>query len=341
MIDEDLTKEIALMDEVETSIKLIKLGLGELQNFGSGYSFYYLPFQLLSSGFERFMKCYICLAYKNEHGSYPEYKYLKNIGHDLLTLLANINVNYFIVDNRPVVTEDKEFLIDDEFIELFGILSEFGKIARYHNLDVITGSKNMGINPKDEWQKFENEVLKAHPKLYEKLLKLDENYEVYNFISTYIIKIFEKFMASLCRQFMFGHIGDKAKQFIFWTADFGMIYEKNLGTTDYRKNTTKYKETPRKAHKRTANDEWERTHNKNFKSKKILQSEYSGDWPFYTDEIIIECRDNHWCIVTIEGYDYALNGSAKSKYKIDDPHEGGVSIPGKTFTEFIAIAKNI
>lgn len=81
--------------------------------------------------------------------------------------------------------------------------------------------------------------------------------------------------------------------------------------TDYRKLTTKYKETPKNRHKRTAQDEWERNNNKNFKSKKILKSEYSSAWPFYTDEIIIECRNNHWCIVTIEGYDYALNGSAK------------------------------
>jgi len=334
---ESLLKDIALLDEVESSIKLIKLGLGELQNIMPANNFYYLPFQLLSSGFERFMKCYICLAFQNEEGVFPSYKYLKNIGHDLLKLLAEINVKYFTVDNRPILSEDKFFLVDDELIELLGILSEFGKMARYYNLDVITGNAQNGINPKDEWQKFESEILEIHPHLYKKLMNFEDSHEVFSLISTYIIKIFERFMAAFSRQWMFGFIGERAKQLSLSLFDFGMIYEKNLGITDYRKITTKYQQTPKSAYKRTSKDEFDRNFNKNFKSKKILKTEYQSEWPFYSDEIIIECRYKHWCIVSIEGYDYALNGSAKGRYKLDNPYEGGVSIPGKPFTDFIKI----
>lgn len=117
-----------------------------------------------------------------------------------------------------------------------------------------------------------------------------------------------------------------------------MIYEKDLGKTDYRKITTRYKETPKKVHKRTLLDEIERKTNQNFRSLKIIKSEYVGEWPFYADEVIVECRKKHWCIITIEGYDYALNGSAKGQYKLENPHDAGVAIGGKSIGEFIKIA---
>jgi hypothetical protein len=62
-MEKDFEKHVALLDELENSIKLINLGFGELQNIDQNNDFYYLPFQLISSGFERFMKCYICLGY--------------------------------------------------------------------------------------------------------------------------------------------------------------------------------------------------------------------------------------------------------------------------------------
>ena len=55
-------------------------------------------------------------------------------------------------------------------------------------------------------------------------------------------------------------------------------------------------------------------------------------------EIGLECRKKHWCIVTINGYDYALNGAAKRKYKLEDPHEAGMAILGKSIGDFITMA---
>lgn len=116
------------------------------------------------------------------------------------------------------------------------------------------------------------------------------------------------------------------------------MYEGDFGITDYRKSTTKYKETPRSIHKRTIGDEFNRKLNKKFKSKKICKNEFNGDWPFYVDEIIIECREKHWCIVSINGYDYALNGAAKGRYKLESPHEAGMAILGKSIHDFIKMA---
>lgn len=335
----DVIKDFALLDEIEAATKLIKLGLGELQNINLSNDFYYLTFQLLSSGFERIMKCYICLAYFNVNNKFPEHSYLKGIGHNLLDLLNEINANYYTTDNRPIIVEDKIFLTqNDELKELINILSEFGKMARYYNLDLITGATKISIDPKKEWEVFENKIMQSNPKLYEKIMDWDLSQEVYYFISNYIIIIFEKYLGALSRQFIFGYLGDKGKQFSSTFFDFGMIYQKDLGKTDYRKITTRYKETPKKVHKRTLLDEIERKTNKSFKSLKIIKSEYVGEWPFYADEVIVECRKKHWCIITIEGYDYALNGSAKGHYKLENPHDAGVAVGGKSIGEFIKIA---
>ncbi len=69
-----------------------------------------------------------------------------------------------------------------------------------------------------------------------------------------------------------------------------------------------------------------------------MEYNIEGDWPFYADEIIIECRQKHWCIVTIDGYDYALNGAAKGRYKLENPHDAGMAILGKSIEYFITMA---
>jgi len=78
----DFLKHYALLEEFETADKLIKLGFGEIQNINNSNSFYFLPFQLLSQGFERLMKAYICVAFLEQKGKLPDFRYLKDLGHD-------------------------------------------------------------------------------------------------------------------------------------------------------------------------------------------------------------------------------------------------------------------
>lgn len=210
-------------------------------------------------------------------------------------------------------------------------------MARYHNFDLITDNTKIGVNTKKLWEDFENKVLDS--KDYEKLMDFNLSHEVYQKISTYIIVVFEKYISAISRQFIFKCWGQKGLQLSASTFfDFGILYEKDFGKKDYRNQTTKYKETPKKVHKRTKFDEVQRKINPEYKSKKILKSEYIGDWPFYVDEVIIECRQRHWCIVTIDGFDYALNGSAKGPYKLENPHDAGMAVLGKSISDFIKMA---
>jgi len=215
------------------------------------------------------------------------------------------------------------------------MLSEFGKLARYHNFDIITGNQKPSINPKDLWTAFENKIVLSNPSTTNKLGDWELHNEIYGDLSRYILIIFEKFVSALSRQFLFGGLGEKGKQFSIPFSDFGTLYSNNFGNTDYRLNTTKYKTSLRKVHKRNPKDEFDREFNPNYISKVITKAEFDGEWPFYADEVIIECRDRHWCVVTIDRHDYALNGSAKGRYKLEDVHEAGMAILGKGIGDFI------
>lgn len=337
MNQKDTNKYFALLEEIETSSKLIILGLGELQNISLNNSFYFLPFQLLSQGLERFMKSYICLAYENTNNEYPTFKYIKSLGHDLESLLEEIIKKYYIDFNRPQYTNDVDFLKKDtDLKELLFIISEFGKKSRYYNFDIITENKDIPLNTKELWDKFENKHLMKDEKLLSKLFSRETEHEVFYKLNSIVIIIFEKFLSALSRQIIFNCIGQKAKQISVTSFyDFGMLYEKDYGNKDYRKNTTRYKETPKKVHKRTIMDDFERKVNPNIKHKKILKSEFDGDWPFYAEEVIIELRYKHWCVITIDGYDYALNGSAKGRYKLENPQDAGMVIMDKNSSAFI------
>ncbi|SDK92904.1 hypothetical protein SAMN04487898_11348 [Pedobacter sp. ok626] len=330
-------KNIALLDEIETANKLVRLGFGELQNIDYSNNFYFLPFQLLSQGFERLMKTYICLGYFNVHGDYPNLNYIKGLGHDLEALIRRILFEFFDDQGKYHLINDRGFLENDaELKELLYILSEFGKMARYHNFDIITANQKSSINPRDLWEQFEHKILPSGN--IEKYGDRDLENEVFGDISRTIIIIFEKFVSALARQFNFGTLGDHAKQFSVHLFDFSMLYPDKLGQTDYRVSTTRFKETPKKVHKRTVLDELVRKLNRNYKSKAIRKNDYKGEWPFYAEKIIIECRNKHWCIITIEGHDYALNGSAKGKYKLESPHEAGMAKLGVSIADFISIA---
>ncbi len=79
-MDKHKLKDIHLHNELLTSCKLIEIGFGELQNINLANDFYHLPHQLLSSGFERLMKCHICLGYYEKNNSYPKKHILKKYG---------------------------------------------------------------------------------------------------------------------------------------------------------------------------------------------------------------------------------------------------------------------
>jgi len=82
-------RKLCLLVEVETSVKLLKKGMGDLQNISGANDFYHAPILLLSSGTERLIKCLLCLALMDDEGKFiePPYETSKGKGHNLDHLL--------------------------------------------------------------------------------------------------------------------------------------------------------------------------------------------------------------------------------------------------------------
>jgi len=162
----DTMRVMALIQELETARELIKAGFGELQEIRMSNDFYHLPQQLLASGLERLLKCYFCLVYEARNGAFPDKNFVKSIGHSLVKAKQMVINNYFESNGIPLLVADLSFLQNDVLLdEIIGILSEFGKMARYYNLEIVVGSLNPPIDPNSEWERLETKIEDPSPYL--------------------------------------------------------------------------------------------------------------------------------------------------------------------------------
>jgi len=230
-----LKQEMALTLEIETAVKLLRTGLAELQCIDGANDFYHLPFLLLSSGFERLMKCMICLKRRNDTGNYPATNELKT--HDLMDLkncILSKCISKTTAFRREATKEDYHFMTADaDFQRLLGILSLFGEFARYYNLDVVTGSTQPTVDAKDRWEKYEQDLVNKHaelPNLCQDANRIDDFYREINRI---IVSKLERFARALARQFTLGDLGPKAKSHTGTIGCFLFLTDDGLGRQDY------------------------------------------------------------------------------------------------------------
>lgn len=80
---------------------------------------------------------------------------------------------------------------------------------------------------------------------------------------------------------------------------------------------------------------------KGFMSRTLSKNEFPGKWPFKSDVITLRCKNGLQCIVSIEGKDYALNGSAATWQNLKTPHEAKKAVIGASLEPFIKLAKEI
>ena len=203
----DPTKFLCLLEELETSCKLIKAGFGGLQEIDMTNDFYHLPHQLMASGFERLMKCYISLVYEGKKGSYPNMRYLKRLGHDLEALLDKVCTEFYGGKARLLVQQEFDFITTDQTLqECIRILSLFGKYGRYYNLDIVAGSSQSPINPRDEWESLEASIEDIPPFL-DDTESLYRDY--YPRVQSQLIAKMERLTRAIALQFTIGNHVDQ------------------------------------------------------------------------------------------------------------------------------------
>lgn len=333
----DIVKNMCLIEELEASQELITSGFGELQEIDMANDSYHLPQQLLASGFERMMKCYICLVYEARNGSYPNTDFIKKLSHDLQKIKQTIIDHYFSTNGLPLLDNDYQFIKNDIILnQIVSVLSEFGKKARYYNLDIVTGSDQLPIDPKAEWETIEKQLEDVAPYLAsgdtEALVR-----DYYPSVNSKIIAKLERFTRAIAMQFTLGKHGGQLQQFSPILTYFRNLQDSQFGQTDYRRSAKREQSKRDKWNKRTKSEVLSSGH----PSKLIHKDNFSGEWPFRADEAVIERRDVFFCVANIQGYDFALNGAAASRYNFPDPHSAGVAIIGKSIGPFIDMARNL
>lgn len=227
-------------EELLNSARLLKVGLRELNRMDASADFFHLPLLLLSSGFERMMKAAICCQYLDKHGTFPEgTKFFTGgkRGHDLVILLDRITRECYSDDylsRVPAAQVDVGFLRDDERLKrVVQILSDFGKAARYYNLDVVLGEEQAGRSPEAEWQRLKLDVFQEDPDWAGKISDLKLYSTVQKQLNRELTIHFERWARSLSRLFTIGGLGKQAKQISPHVHHFVGLRDSDLGETDY------------------------------------------------------------------------------------------------------------
>jgi len=168
-------KKYFLISEVKTALILYGKGMNDLKGLSRGLDnlryqvdsleFILIPMFLLSSSFERLIKCLLCLVLLDERGEFEEkpYKYKERDGHNLVYLLNRLIIVITRKENLSKfspLSSDIEFLKKDKALkEIVKALSNFGLGARYYNLDMVLKGKSTSESPIKEWDVIEMNIL--------------------------------------------------------------------------------------------------------------------------------------------------------------------------------------
>ena len=216
------------------------------------------------------------------------------------------------------------------------ILSLFGKKGRYYNLDVVTGSQDPLLSdPKREWEALESEVEDPLPYVINTEVLHTEYYPRVNQL---LIAKMERLARAVALQFTIGDHKDPTGDLLKLStclSEFRNLRE--FGTTDYRKSVRILRQDK---------DKWEwrsdsEILNSGWPTRVVKRGEFDDQWPFRADQVIVECRGCMFYIANIEGYSFALNGAAKSRYKYPDVHDAGIAILGKSVGSFVDLAREL
>ena len=333
---DELVKFVCLFEELESSRDLIKSGFGHLQEIDMGNTFYHLPHQLMASGLERFMKCYVLSIHDGRHGSYPDNEYVKRLGHDLQKLLKLICADFYGGTERTWLQRELEFVTTDSVLgDCIRILSLFGQKARYYNLDVVSGVHNPPIDPKEEWTALESRVEDAAPFLQNQEAL---HREYYPRVHSRLIARIERLVRALAMQFTLGGHEDRngtiGRLSSVYT-EFRNIRDEELGTTDYRRSVHILRDRDRRNWIERSDREIEKA---GYPTRVVTREGFEGNWPFRADCVVVERRGKIFYIVNIEGFAFSLNGAARSRFNLPDPHDAGVAVLGKSVSPFIDMA---
>lgn len=108
---------------------------------------YYQAFFSLSIGIERLLKVILISEYRAQNdGEFPNSNKIRKYGHQIDTLLAKNNIEFF--DG-----------IDNSIINL---LNDFANSSRYYNVDIMSKGNSSNNNPLAEWERIKDLIIERY-----------------------------------------------------------------------------------------------------------------------------------------------------------------------------------
>lgn len=317
----------AIQAELDTSSLLLIRGLQELQAMNLDYGSYFMPSQTLSQGMERMMKVILFLS-----GTVNSGELKKCYSHNLNRPWNKLLEHHIIEPISDSVSEN-----------ILRILSEFGFDGRYYYINVLDGRPS-NFNPQAEWEKLENLFMSENAQSYKMLTNGDDA----NVLITNMVKRLQISIEKIIKRLSVAIIEYEKKE-IGWVVPPVIKVFADFNDDSYGKNI--YKEWPDclihvpQAHKRTCRDRVIRLLHPFRKSKVVVKRNYNGKWPFRNiEKVRIEKRKTHrgaLHIITINGYDCALDGRTSYILNMARPYEAGLAIIGVSIQPFLDMAKEL
>ncbi|RXQ96621.1 hypothetical protein EO244_03065 [Ancylomarina salipaludis] len=234
----EISRNIAIVTEIENSVKYLRNGLAEIQKITAANNFYDPPLIYLSGGFERLFKSMLCLNFKEVNGRLPRTNEIWNRknGHNIDFLKDKIEGICIPID-LPFAKDDYKIITSDKTIkEICEVLTAYGSRARYFNLDIILGNEQK-FDAKNKWEKIEDSLLKEYygeKKFYRMFKKTNSLEVIYEKTSELLVSKLEVFLRAITRQFIFGNFSSESNQYVFSIESFTDIDDNQIGKTDYR-----------------------------------------------------------------------------------------------------------
>ena len=129
----------ALLNEAQFTKEILGIGVTQIRKANYAQKgIYYQSFTCLATGLERLGKiCLLLNYYIDNSGTFPNDSYFKkHLGHNVLKIFDECT---HIIHNKDM---SNKFLIiydDDIHNNILSILSDFGKGARYSNINILVG----------------------------------------------------------------------------------------------------------------------------------------------------------------------------------------------------------
>ena len=158
---------VALVDEIETAIKLLDEALRVIAKWDGSDDHRIRGLFSMSQGFERLLKLTMTLILRGE-GAPPSSAHFKQkkYRHQLLPLFDEIlDKARADTDLMQALGKDIDFCSSNEHLrEMLDILGGFGEAGRYHNLDVVLDGSSQADDSMERWDALAVAIFNEDPK---------------------------------------------------------------------------------------------------------------------------------------------------------------------------------